>query len=134
MRHLPLACLFAICAACAAPALAESPLAANKEAPPPVRQDAGKASEIAATLKGIKLPLGFNISLFAIVPDARDMAVSADGRKVFVGTAESDAYVLDLKGAAGPVASVKASTRRGKTTILDRRTGKSVRGQYRNGS
>lgn len=97
----------AVVLAGAAPSAAESGLAANKVPPRVIRQDGGNAGQIATTLKSIKLPPGFKISLFALVPDARDMAVSADGRKVFVGTGEDEAYLMDLRTPAGPVTSVK---------------------------
>ncbi len=51
-----------------------------------VPQSGPRADAIRRTLEGIRLPPGFRIELFAVVPDARHMAVSPSGRTVFVGT------------------------------------------------
>ncbi len=55
---------------------------------------ADKTAEIEATLKRIALPPGFSISLYALAPDARTLAIGRDGAAIFVGTAESRVYVL----------------------------------------
>lgn len=86
---------------------ARSPLAANTSPAEIVPQTSSEKAGIEATLKTIKLPQGFRIALFALVPDARDMAVGRDGREMFVGTPDTAVFVLDLKTPAGPVASVK---------------------------
>ena len=44
---------------------------------PPVRRPARNADAIRENLKQVKLPPGFRIELFAVVPDARHMAVGA---------------------------------------------------------
>nr|WP_246669090.1 PQQ-dependent sugar dehydrogenase [Ancylobacter sp. TS-1] len=46
------------------------------------------------TLQGIKLPDGFKISLYAIVPDAREMAVGPNAGVVFVGTRKSKVWAV----------------------------------------
>lgn len=46
------------------------------------------------TLSGIKLPDGFKISLYAIVPDAREMAVGPTTGVVFVGTRKSKVWAV----------------------------------------
>ena len=51
-----------------------------------IPQGGAKAEELKANLKAIKLPAGFKIDLYAIVPDARDMAVANNESVVFVGT------------------------------------------------
>lgn len=73
----------------------------------PVPQGREKAADIEKWLKDVKAPTGFGVRLFALVPGARDLAVSADGSKVFVGTNADDVYVLSLFGPEGPVQSVR---------------------------
>jgi len=51
-----------------------------------VAQDGQKADAIRQNLKAIKLPQGFKIELFAVVPEARHMAVEPSTGVVFVGT------------------------------------------------
>jgi len=51
-----------------------------------VEQDTKYANNIRKLLKNIKMPEGFKIDLFAIVPDARHMAVSRNKATVWVGT------------------------------------------------
>ena len=46
------------------------------------------------TLSGIKLPDGFKISLYAIVPDAREMAVGPTTGVVFVGTRKAKVWAV----------------------------------------
>ena len=48
---------------------------------PTVPQGGEKAAAIKKTLAGIKLPPGFKISLYALVPDARMIAVGPQGRR-----------------------------------------------------
>ncbi|MBM3553442.1 MAG: sorbosone dehydrogenase, partial [Alphaproteobacteria bacterium] len=58
-----------------------------------IAQERGRA-EIESTLRRIKLPPGFSISLYAIAPGARTLAVGRDGKAIFVGTEEKNAYVI----------------------------------------
>src|SRR5688572_23304728 len=51
---------------------------------PVVPQTGQNADAIRANLKRIKLPAGFSIELFAIVPDARHMAVAPSTNMLFV--------------------------------------------------
>ena len=51
-----------------------------------VEQGGDYAAGIKKTLEGITLPDGFKIELYAVVPDARHMAVGPQGVVVFVGT------------------------------------------------
>ncbi len=51
-----------------------------------VEQTGAKAERIRQNLAGIKLPDGFSISLYALVPGARHMAVGGQGLVTFVGT------------------------------------------------
>ena len=59
-----------------------------------IEQSGDYASQIRKNLEKIKLPDGFKIGLFAIVPDARHMAVGPQGIAVFVGTRKSDLWVI----------------------------------------
>ena len=59
-----------------------------------VEQGGDKAAAIEKTLAKIKLPAGFKISLFAIVPDARHMAVDPQGFVVFVGTRKKEVWAV----------------------------------------
>lgn len=58
---------------------------------PQADSDAGPIRE---NLKNIQLPDGFKIDLYAIVPDARHMAVGPQGVAVFVGTRKADVYAV----------------------------------------
>ena len=61
---------------------------------------AGKnADAIKANLKKIKLPEGFKIELYAVVPDARYMAVAPSTNMLFVGTRKTTVWaVTDRNG------------------------------------
>lgn len=61
-----------------------------------IEQGGPKADQINKNLQRVKLPPGFKIDLYAIVPDARQMVVAPQGTVVFVGTRKVDVYsVLD---------------------------------------
>lgn len=57
-----------------------------------VEQGGENAEAINKILANIKLPDGFKISLYAIVPDARHMAVGPQGIVTFVGTRKSQVW------------------------------------------
>jgi glucose/arabinose dehydrogenase len=57
-----------------------------------VDQSGPRAEQIAKHLERIKLPPGFRIGLYAIVPDARHMAVAPQGTVIFVGSRKTDLY------------------------------------------
>lgn len=59
-----------------------------------VPQTGPKADQIRKNLENIKLPAGFKISLYAIVPDARHIAVAPQGTVVWVGTRKVDIFTL----------------------------------------
>jgi glucose/arabinose dehydrogenase len=50
--------------------------------------------EIERVLSQVRLPDGFSISLYALAPNARTLAVGRDGKAIFVGTDEKRAYVI----------------------------------------
>jgi glucose/arabinose dehydrogenase len=59
-----------------------------------IPQGGDNAKAIQATLKKVKLPQGFKIGLYAIVPDARHMAVGPQGIVTFVGTRKSKVWAV----------------------------------------
>jgi glucose/arabinose dehydrogenase len=59
-----------------------------------IPQTGPKADALKKTLAGIKLPDGFKISLYAIVPDAREMAVGPTTGVVFVGTRKNKVWAV----------------------------------------
>ncbi|WP_370876888.1 PQQ-dependent sugar dehydrogenase [Ancylobacter amanitiformis] len=59
-----------------------------------VPQTGPRVAAFNKTLAGIKLPEGFKISLYAIVPDAREMAVGPSAGVVFVGTRKSKVWAV----------------------------------------
>jgi glucose/arabinose dehydrogenase len=61
---------------------------------PTIPQTGPKADAITRMLTRIKLPAGFKIRLYAIVPDARHMAVGPQGVVLFVGTRKSKVYAV----------------------------------------
>lgn len=65
----------------------------------PVDQQGRAAAQIKATLATIRLPDGFKIELYAIVPGARHMAVAPGGQVILVGTRHDDVWaVIDRNG------------------------------------
>lgn len=73
---------------------------------PLVPQEGRNADAIRANLKSIKLPPGFKIELFAVVPDARHMAVAPSTNMLFVGTRKTKVWaVTDRNGDARPTRS-----------------------------
>lgn len=104
----------AACAAsCALPATAQP----NAEKPkqfkvpgaerlaPNVPQSGPKADAIRDNLKRIKLPPGFRIELYALVPDARQMAVAPNADLLFVGTRRNTVWAVSGRNGAGPAAT-----------------------------
>src|SRR5262245_6051961 len=59
-----------------------------------VEQGGEKAEAIKAILSRIKVPEGFKIDLYAIVPDARHMAVGPQGIVTFVGTRKTNVWAV----------------------------------------
>ncbi|WP_404286271.1 PQQ-dependent sugar dehydrogenase [Microvirga sp. RSM25] len=62
--------------------------------PRPIPQEGRRADAIRKNLEKIQLPAGFKIDLYAIVPDARHMAVGPNAGVVFVGTRKSNVYAV----------------------------------------
>jgi len=59
---------------------------------PQVPQGGSKAAAIKKNLSAVKLPPGFHIDLYALVPDARHIAVGPQGVVTFVGTRKTKIY------------------------------------------
>ncbi len=71
---------------------------------PLVPQSGANADAIRANLKHVKLPEGFKIELYAIVPDARHMAVAPSTNMLFVGTRKSTIWAVTNRN-SGPMAT-----------------------------
>ena len=61
---------------------------------PEIPQTGRRADALRKTLSKIKLPDGFKIDLYAVVPDARSIAVGPNAGVLFVGTRKSKVYTV----------------------------------------
>ena len=59
---------------------------------PTVPQTGKNADQLRENLKRIKLPPGFKIDLYAVVPDARMIAVAPSTNMMFVGTRKTNVW------------------------------------------
>ena len=75
---------------------------------PLVPQTGPNADAIRANLKNIKLPPGFKISLYAIVPDARHMAVAPSTNMLFVGTRKTTVWAVTNRNSGEAATEVKS--------------------------
>ncbi len=75
---------------------------------PVVPQTGVNAEAIKANLKRVKMPPGFSISLFAIVPDARHMAVAPSTNMLFVGTRKTTVWAVTDRNSDGIADEVKS--------------------------
>jgi hypothetical protein len=74
---------------------------------PEVPQTGVKADQVRKNLAKVKLPDGFHISLYALVPDARHIAVGPQGVATFVGTRKSKIWVVTDRSRGGVGDEVK---------------------------
>lgn len=74
---------------------------------PEIPQTGAKADKVRENLKRIKLPDGFQISLYALVPDARHISVGPQGVATFVGTRKSKVWVVTDRARGGVGDEVK---------------------------
>jgi glucose/arabinose dehydrogenase len=74
---------------------------------PEIPQTGAKADKVRENLKKIKLPDGFQISLYALVPDARHISVGPQGVATFVGTRKSKVWVVTDRARGGVGDEVK---------------------------
>lgn len=72
-----------------------------------IEQGGEKAENIKKILANIKMPEGFKIDLYAIVPDARDMAMAPQGTVLFVGTRKDKVWVVSDRDRNGVADEVK---------------------------
>ncbi|MFN6997629.1 MAG: PQQ-dependent sugar dehydrogenase [Aquincola tertiaricarbonis] len=75
---------------------------------PPVPQSGAQAEAIRKNLEKVKLPPGFRISLYAVVPDARHMAVAPSTNMLFVGTRKTAVWAVTDRLSTGTATEVKA--------------------------
>ena len=61
---------------------------------PVVPQTGKNADQLRENLKRIKLPPGFKIDLYAVVPDARMMAIAPSTNMLFVGTRKTTVWAV----------------------------------------
>jgi len=79
-----------------------------------VPQDTTYAANLRKVLQKIKLPEGFKIELFAVVPDARNMAVSRNKATVWVGTRKTAVWSVtdrDMDNVADTVEAFSPSVK-----------------------
>src|SRR3984957_11672807 len=75
---------------------------------PTIPQTGAKADAVREILKDkIKLPPGFHIELYAMVPDARHMAVGPQGVVTFVGTRKSKIWAVTDRSRTGAEGGVE---------------------------
>ena len=77
------------------------------EAFTPVPQNDDYAAQLRKNLEQIKLPAGFKINLYAVVPDARHMAVGPQGVVTFVGTRKDAVWAVTDRNKDGTADEVK---------------------------
>ncbi len=106
----------ALCCALALPAAAQQNIEKLKQMKvastdlniPVVPQTGKNADAIKANLKRVKLPPGFNIELYAVVPDARHMAVAPSTNMLFVGTRKTTVWAVTDRNSGGVATEVKS--------------------------
>ncbi len=74
---------------------------------PLIPQTGPKADQIRQNLTKVKLPPGFHIDLYAIVPDARHIAVGPQGVVIFVGTRKTKMWAVTDRTRGGVADEVK---------------------------
>ena len=75
---------------------------------PVVAQSGRNADAIRDNLRRVKLPPGFSIDLFAVVPDARHMAVAPSTNMLFVGTRKTAVWAVTDRNSDGVADEVKS--------------------------
>jgi glucose/arabinose dehydrogenase len=73
----------------------------------PVPQNDEYAAQLRKNLETIKLPPGFKINLYAVVPDARHIAVGPQGVVTFVGTRKDAVWAITDRNKDGAADEVK---------------------------
>ncbi len=75
---------------------------------PLVPQTGKNADAIKENLKRVKLPPGFKIDLYAVVPDARHMAVAPSTNMLFVGTRKTTVWAVTNRNSGDVATEVKS--------------------------
>ena len=75
---------------------------------PLVAQTGSNANAIKENLKRVKLPPGFSIALYAVVPDARHMAVAPSTNMLFVGTRKTTVWAVTNRNSGDVATEVKS--------------------------
>ncbi|HEV8390850.1 MAG TPA: PQQ-dependent sugar dehydrogenase, partial [Dongiaceae bacterium] len=73
----------------------------------PVPQNDEYAAQLRKNLEQVKLPPGFKINLYAVVPDARHIAVGPQGVVTFVGTRKDAVWAVTDRNKDGTADEVK---------------------------
>jgi len=117
MKRSPTVAALAVTLAFAAPAALAQPnieklkqmkVATTDLNIPLVPQTGKNADQIRENLKQIKLPPGFKISLYAVVPDARHMAVAPSTNMLFVGTRKTTVWAVTNRNSGEMATEVKS--------------------------
>ena len=89
---------------------------------PSVPQTGKNADALRENLKRVKLPPGFKIELFAIVPDARHMAIAPSTNMLFVGTRKTAVWAVTDRNSdyVADEVSIQAGARAMAAVILQR--------------
>jgi glucose/arabinose dehydrogenase len=74
---------------------------------PLVPQTGKNADQLRENLKRVKLPPGFKIDLYAVVPDARMMAVAPSTNMLFVGTRKTTVWAVTNRNSGDIATEVK---------------------------
>jgi glucose/arabinose dehydrogenase len=74
---------------------------------PTIAQDGKDAAQLRENLKRIKLPPGFKIDLYAVVPDARSIAVAPSTNMLFVGTRKTKVWAVTNRTGGATATEVK---------------------------
>ena len=75
----------------------------------PLVQQTGKNTDaIRANLKRVRLPPGFRIDLYAVVPDARHMAIAPSTNMLFVGTRKTTVWAVTNRNNGDTATEVKS--------------------------
>jgi glucose/arabinose dehydrogenase len=72
-----------------------------------VDQGGKNADLLRANLKKVKLPAGFKIDLYAVVPDARSIAVAPSTNMMFVGTRKTKVWAVTNRNGGDTATEVK---------------------------
>ena len=72
-----------------------------------IPQDGPKADSLRRILENVKMPDGFKIELYALVPDARDMSMAPQGTVLMVGTRKDKVWAVSDRDRDGIADEVK---------------------------